>query len=140
VATYQGLRTLIGQTLASNWTYTPIQVPNTEFAPPAPSGDKENNPSSFLDFEIQFATSTLITMGGLTEETGFVHLYVYLEKDAGDKLINTYMEALRTIFKGADTEDVFFLAADPGAAEFVVPDNPAWVGRIISIPFISFHN
>jgi hypothetical protein len=140
MATFQGLRSIVGQALADNWTYTPIQVPGTEFVPPAPSADKENNPSAFIAFEIAYTSSVLLTMGGLTEEMGFVHIYIYLEKDSGDKAINSYMESARTIFKGADSLDTFFLAADPGAAEFVVQDNPAWIGRIISIPFISFHS
>lgn len=140
MATFPELRTLIGTTLESDWTYTPVQIPNKDFTPPAPSDDKENNPAAFLQFEIAYTSSTLLTMGGLTEDRGFIHLMTFLEKDAGDKAINLYMEALRTIFKGADTEDTFFLGADPGAAEFIVEDNPEWVGRIISIPFISFHS
>lgn len=140
MATFQELRTIVGQALADHWTYTPIQVPNETFDLPAPSDDKENDPAAFLQFEIRYTGSDLITMGGMTEDRGYIDLYIFLETGAGDKAINAYMEALRTIFKTADTEDTFFLGADPGAAEFVLDKDPSWIGRIISIPFLSFHD
>lgn len=131
MSTYQDERELVGNIFATSWTACPVAYPDHDFTPPLPTTDPAN-PSSFILFEVSYSEAELIAMGGMSKVEGTVEVSVWVEKDMGDAVIRSHIEALRTLFKSADTSDMWFLELQPFNYEM----RGEWYGRLVGIPFI----
>ncbi len=94
--------TAIETRLQSNWADTPIDFDNTPYTPV--------RGTPFIRLQVEWATTSNISIGGLQRGEGLVYISVFVPTDGGSRQASVLADKLFTIFSNQQDGNVKYYA------------------------------